>query len=163
VLGLVVTVSSSDPPLLPGAHVPGETATVPPSCVTVTACPPIVTVADRGVTCDVPVACTATVRVPVPVVGVTVSHAASLLAVHVVVGRAVDTTIVSPGAPVAAAPTSNDAGHTVMVSAAAWVTTTDRPPIVAVAVRGTAPVYAAAFSTTLPLPVPLAALSVSHG
>ena len=102
-----------------------------------------------------------TVPGPVPLApAVTVTHAASLLAVHAQPLGAV--TVTEPDPPVAASAWLVAESVEVHVTPA-WVIVTVWPAIVSVAVRAVALVLAAALNVTVPEPVPLApAVTVAH-
>jgi hypothetical protein len=128
------------------------------ACVTVYAWPPIVTVAvlaAPGFAATVTVA----LPVPVPLAGATVAHAALLDAVH----PHVPSVAVTPtlDAPPAAATFADPAESVKPHGAAACVTVYAWPPIVTVAVLA-APRFAATVTSMLPVPVPLAGLTVTQ-
>jgi hypothetical protein len=160
-----VTVTLCMPPPAGALQLVGVTVNVavPAACVTVTACPATIAVALRLVTLDgFAAAVRVTLPPPVPVAALSVSQGWLLVAIHAAsVCDAVTATACVP--PTAGA--AQLVGVTVKLALpAACVTVIACPATVAVALRAdTLDGFAVVLSVTVPLPVPLAALSVSHG
>ena len=162
-LAVTVTVFPAAP--VDGAvSVLGANVTLPvtPFCVTVNACPPIVTIPDRVPTAPFAVKLYVIVAAgPVPLAGDTVSQFALLAAVHAAsLGVAVRLTDPLPVADptVAVDPLKLYVGVTPLC-----VTVSVKPPIVNVPVRLFTLVFAATLYVTVPLPVTEApAVIVSH-
>jgi hypothetical protein len=109
-------------------------AFVPAACVTVTVCPPIVTVAVRANALVVSAAVSVTLPLPVPLPGLTVNHPRLLVAVHVA-SLAFDVTVTLVLAPLAAGLQLVWLRDSVTLSNPSCVTVTVCPPTVTVAVR----------------------------
>jgi hypothetical protein len=158
-----VIVTLRVPPTAGALQLVGVTANVAgaAACVTVTVCPAIVAVALRLVTPEgFALAVSVTLPVPIPLATLSVSHGWLLVAVHA--ASLSDDVIVTTCVPPPAGALQDD-GLTLNVAVpAAWVTVTEWPAIVAMAVRGAPLVVGAAVRMTLPLPVPVVTLSVSH-
>ena len=162
-LAVTVTVFPAAP--VDGAvSVLGANVTLPvtPFCVTVNACPPIVTIPDRVPTAPFAVKLYVIVAAgPVPLAGETVSQFALLAAVHAAsLGVAVRLTDPLPVADptVAVDPLKLYVGVTPLC-----VTVSVKPPIVNVPVRLFALVFAATLYVNVPLPVTAApAVIVNH-
>jgi hypothetical protein len=142
---------------------PAASATVhdTPNCVTVTVCPPTVTVALRGDVDALAVAVTVTVPLPEPLPPpVIVSQVAPLVAVHVQPVATVTVTLLLPPAPAMFVPDDNAIVH----ATPDCVTVSVCPATVTVAFRDDVDVLAAAVTVTVPLPEPLPPVPiVSHG
>jgi hypothetical protein len=134
---------------------------LPAACVTVTVWPPRVAVATRAPALVVVFAAAVSVTLPAPVppAVLSVSHDWLLLVVQATVAGLTPTaTVCVPPVP----ETLHAVGVMVTVPAVC-VTVTARPPMVTVAVRTAALVVGAAVMLTVPLPVPPAGLTVTHG
>jgi hypothetical protein len=158
-----VTVTVCVPPAAGAFQLVGVTVklAVPAAWATLIACPATVAVALRLVTEALVAAVSVTLPLPVPLTALSVSHAWLLVADHTAsLSDAVTVTLCAP--PPAGA--LQLVGVTVNVAVpAACVTVTGWPAMVAVDVRLAPLVVAAAVKVTVPLPVPLAALTVSNG
>jgi hypothetical protein len=131
-----------------------------PACVTVTVCPPIVTLPLRLAVVAFAAMVSVTDPLPVPLAGDTVIHAALLVALHPQPVALAVTPIVLVPPPLAA---ETVAGDTPMVQVMpAWVMVNAWPAIVTVPVRELVVVFAPAVTVTDPPPMPLAADTVSQ-
>jgi hypothetical protein len=160
----VATVTPTEPlpPVATMLCVDGDSATVhdTPNCVTVTVCPPTVTVALRDDVDVLAVAVTVTVPLPDPLPPLVIdSHVALLVAVH---AQPVATVTVTVPLPPAATMFEPDDSATVHATPDC-VTVTVCPATVTVALREDVDVLAAAVTVTVPLPEPVPPLPiVSH-
>jgi hypothetical protein len=150
-------------PLPPAARMfaPADSATVhaTPNCVTVTVCPPTVTVAPRDDVDVLAVAVTVTVPLPEPLPPLAIdSHVAFSDAVHVQPVATVTVTVPLPPAAAMFAPEDS----AIVQPTPDCVTVTVCPATVTVALREDVDVLAAAVTVTVPLPEPLPPVIESH-
>jgi hypothetical protein len=130
-----------------------------PACVTVTAWPPTVTVAERELVEVLAASVSVTEPFPLPLAGDTVTQLWFDEAVHAQPACAVTVTVCVP----APAVTLNEVGAAVKVQGTpACVTVTAWPPTVTVAVRELVEVLAARVTVTEPFPLPLAGDTVTQ-